>query len=238
MGVILGEAPDAHKAVQRAAALVPIYGAEFGPPYRQIAITTNIVLEHQAVERAIHRSDLVYLILDVHLIEHTLCVEVEVARGFPKFKVSNVGTVDEVVALAGVLILPKVFDFGADSGALGMPEDKSSAGIFLNTKQIQLLPQHPMIPLLRLLHHLLISLQLLRILPRRGVYPLQHLPILVSPPVRSRHALQSDRLLGQLTGRFHVRPRAQVPPFLPNGVNRDGFRFDGIEDFELERLVY
>ena len=95
-----------------------------------------------------------------------------------------------------------------------------------------------MIPLPRLLHPLLVQLQLIRVLPRRGVYPLQHLPLLVPPPVRTRHALELYRLLRQFPGALDVRSRAQVPPLVPYRVYRDGFGLDRVEYLEFERFVH
>mmetsp|Transcript_13707 Transcript_13707/g.29852 ORF Transcript_13707/g.29852 Transcript_13707/m.29852 type:complete len:222 (+) Transcript_13707:1344-2009(+) len=94
-----------------------------------------------------------------------------------------------------------------------------------------------MIPLLRLLHPLLMQLQLLRILPRRGINPLKHLPILIPTPVRTRHALQGNSLLWKLSRTLNVGSGAEIPPLITNGVNSDGLRLDTIEDFKLERLA-
>ena len=90
MRVVLGEAPHAHQAVEGPAPLVPVDGAQLGPSDRQLAVTLNSVLEHQAVEGAVHRLDLVHLVLDVHLVEHPLPVEVVVAGGLPQVEVGNV----------------------------------------------------------------------------------------------------------------------------------------------------
>mmetsp|Transcript_10564 Transcript_10564/g.22520 ORF Transcript_10564/g.22520 Transcript_10564/m.22520 type:complete len:412 (+) Transcript_10564:1084-2319(+) len=189
------------------------------------------------MEGAVHGFDLILFVLDLHLIEHSLFVEVEVSGSFPQVEIGDVRCVDDVVILVNVLLLPKVFDFTSDGGAFGVPEDESSSGVFLNRKKIQLLPQSPMIPLLRLFQHPLILLQLLRILPRRGINPLQHLPLLIAPPIRPGHALQLNRLLGQLPRALDVRSGAEIPPFLPNGINGNGLCFDGIQYLELERLA-
>jgi hypothetical protein len=46
------------------------------------------------VEGAVHRLDLVHLVLDVHLVEHPLPVEVVVAGRLPQVEVGNVGGVN------------------------------------------------------------------------------------------------------------------------------------------------
>ena len=89
--VVLGEAPHAHQAVEGPAALVAVNGAQLRrPSERQVAIAPDAVLEHQAVEGAVHRLDLVHLVLDVHLVEHPLPVEVVVAGGLPQVEIGNV----------------------------------------------------------------------------------------------------------------------------------------------------
>mmetsp|Transcript_3948 Transcript_3948/g.8716 ORF Transcript_3948/g.8716 Transcript_3948/m.8716 type:complete len:383 (-) Transcript_3948:290-1438(-) len=237
MGIILGETTHAHQSMEGTAALVPVYRSQLRPSKWQIAITSNVVLKHETVKGTVHGFNLIHFIFDIHLIEHSLRVEVKVTRGFPQVEVGNVGGVHNIVVLLEVLFLPEVLDFAAHGGPLGMPEDESPSGVFLDTEQIQLLSQHSVIPLLRLLHPFLIRLQLLGILPRRGVYALQHFSLFITAPVRSRHALEGNGLLGKLSGTLHMRSGTQIPPFVTNGINRDGFGFDGIEDFKLERFA-
>src|SRR5712691_5066997 len=57
--VVLSEAADAEQAVEHAAALVAIDGAEFGKANRQVAITMQLRLVNQNVTWAVHGLELV-----------------------------------------------------------------------------------------------------------------------------------------------------------------------------------
>ena len=83
------------------------------------------------MEGTIHGFDLIDLVLDIHLIEHPLAVKVVMAGGLPQVEIGNVRGVDNVVGLFEMLFLPEIFNLATDGRALGMPEDQSSAGIFL-----------------------------------------------------------------------------------------------------------
>src|SRR5438105_5382279 len=53
--VVLGDAANAQHAVQRAAALVAVYGAYLGDPQRQLAVAAQACLEDLDVTWAVHR---------------------------------------------------------------------------------------------------------------------------------------------------------------------------------------
>ena len=63
VGVVLGEAPDAHEAVDDAGLLVAVHGAELEEPQRQLPVAALARLEDQVVERAVHRLRVVVLAL-------------------------------------------------------------------------------------------------------------------------------------------------------------------------------
>mmetsp|Transcript_35477 Transcript_35477/g.52096 ORF Transcript_35477/g.52096 Transcript_35477/m.52096 type:complete len:221 (+) Transcript_35477:1375-2037(+) len=94
-----------------------------------------------------------------------------------------------------------------------------------------------MIPLLGLNKHLLVSLQLLRVLPSSGINPLQHLPGLISTPIGTRHILKRNGLLGQLAGTLDMRTSTQIPPLIRNVINRNGLRLDRVQNLEFEGFV-
>ena len=94
-----------------------------------------------------------------------------------------------------------------------------------------------MIALLGLLHHLLVLLELLGVLPCRGVDALEHLSILVTTPVGAGHTLKLDGLLGNLASALDVGSGAQVPPLLSNLVDGNWLGFDGVQNLQLERLT-
>ena len=59
VAVVLGEAADAHQAVQRPGSLVAVHRAELEHPQRQLAVAALARLEDQAVHRAVHRLHVV-----------------------------------------------------------------------------------------------------------------------------------------------------------------------------------
>ncbi len=66
VGVVLGEAADPEQAVQRAAPLVAVDGAELGPAQGQVAVGAHPRLVDLDVERAVHRLHVVVLPVDIH----------------------------------------------------------------------------------------------------------------------------------------------------------------------------
>ena len=75
-----------------------------------------------------------------------------------------------------------------------MPEDQTRADYFLDGEEIELLTQHAMISLPRLLQPIQVCVQVLLLKPGGSVDPLEHLPLLVSSPVRSRCMKQLEVL--------------------------------------------
>lgn len=57
----------------------PVDGSKLGPSEGQVPVGPESVLVDEAVEGAVHGLDLVGLVLHVHLVEHAVLVEVEVA---------------------------------------------------------------------------------------------------------------------------------------------------------------
>ena len=55
MGIVLGEASDAHNAVQRARGFVSVATAKLGEPKREVAVGLESLVEHLHVTRAVHR---------------------------------------------------------------------------------------------------------------------------------------------------------------------------------------
>lgn len=63
VGIILGEAPYPHQAVQGTGRLVAVAGAELGHAQRQIAVGFQALVEDLHVARAVHRLDGVLAVL-------------------------------------------------------------------------------------------------------------------------------------------------------------------------------
>mmetsp|Transcript_13372 Transcript_13372/g.29493 ORF Transcript_13372/g.29493 Transcript_13372/m.29493 type:complete len:383 (-) Transcript_13372:181-1329(-) len=159
------------------------------------------------------------------------------SRGLPEVDIGNVWSENDVISVFDMRFSPKVLNLPPHGGSFGMPEDETAAGIFLNGKEIQLLSQETMVPLLGLLPQLLVRLELFRILPRRGVDPLEHLPFLVPSPIGPRDVLQRDSLGRQIPRGLHVRTGAQIPPLVPDVIDRDVVGRNGVQNLLFERLV-
>ena len=102
----------------------------------------------QDVDRAVHRLELVFGVVQLHGREHVLGVEIGVARGLPQIGARHVRRVDQRVAALQVLVAHPVFEMLANDAALRMEEDQAGPGQFLDAEQVQLLAQLAMVALL------------------------------------------------------------------------------------------
>ena len=75
----------------------------------------------------------------LHLVEHALLVEVEVARGLPQVQPCHVGAVDQIISLLQVLVLPVCLYYMAHNGALGVPEHQPRPSRLPQAEKVQLL---------------------------------------------------------------------------------------------------
>ena len=150
VGVVLGEAAHAEQAVQGAAALVAVDGAELGPAQGQVAVGAHPGLVDLDVEGAVHRLDVVVLPVDVHRRVHAVLVEAEVARGLPEDLAADVRGVEDVVAAGPVALAPVLLDDGPDAGALGVPEDQAAAELLGGAEEVELGAEPAVVALLGL----------------------------------------------------------------------------------------
>jgi hypothetical protein len=86
------------------------------------------------VERAVHRLELVFGIIQLHPLEHILGVKVVVPRRLPKVRTRDVGRVHERVASLEILVSHPIFQRFSNNSALGMKEDQSRASKFLDAE--------------------------------------------------------------------------------------------------------
>ena len=109
--------------------------------------------------------------------------------------VEDHGGGDLVVVLPGVE-LPPVLDEGVlQDHSLG-EEEREPGALLHDGEQTELLAELAVVPLLGLLKHVEVRLQLLLVLECRAVDPGQHLVVLVAPPVRAGEGEQLERLDG------------------------------------------
>ena len=141
VGVVLGETAHPEHAVEDAAPLVAIDGAQFPDAHGQVPIATGGRLVVHDVEGAVHRFQVVLLPLHLHGRVHVLAVEVQVAAGLPQVGPPHVRGVDQLIAGPDVLLSPEVLDDAADAGALGMPDDKAGAHLLVDGEEVQLSAQ-------------------------------------------------------------------------------------------------
>mmetsp|Transcript_22390 Transcript_22390/g.50453 ORF Transcript_22390/g.50453 Transcript_22390/m.50453 type:complete len:493 (-) Transcript_22390:197-1675(-) len=237
MCIVLGKTSHAKEAGESARPLVAVDCSQLRPADGQLAVGALGVLVHEDMEGAVHGLDLVDLLLNVHLVEHALRVELEVSRLLPQIHVGDVGAVHQLVSAPHVQVLPEGLDDIPHPSSLGVPEHQPSSCLLLDAKEVHLLSQLAVISPLRLFHHVLVRLELRLVLPCRPVDALQRSFGLVSSPVCAGHSLQLDRLPADVSSRLHVRPRAQVPPLLSDVVDADILSLrDRVQQLQLVRL--
>ena len=73
---------------------------------------------------------------DVHLVEHAVGVEVEVAARLPELDVRDVRRVQQFITPLLVQIFPGLFHEAPYARAARVPEAQAAAGLFLDAEQI------------------------------------------------------------------------------------------------------
>ena len=116
-----------------------------------------------------------------------------------------------------------------------MPEDEPGPHRLLDGEEVELLSQHPMVALAGLLQSVEVGVQVLPLEPGGAVDPLQHLPLLVSPPIGPCRMQQLEVL--EPAGPRDVRPAAEIHEGAV-GVYRDGLIVAQLVDpLQLQRIV-
>ena len=220
--------------MERAAALVAVDGAELGPAQGQVAVGAHPGLVDLDVERAVHRLDVVGLLVDVHRRVHAVLVEAEVARGLPEGRPPDVGGEEDVVAAGPVALPPVLLDDGPDPGALGVPEDEPAAEVVVGAEEVELGAEPAMVALLGLLEHAEMVLELLLGGEDGPVDPLHLRAVLVALPVGARDREQLEVL--EEAGRGDMGPEAEVGE-RPLPVDGDGGVALLPDELDLEGLA-
>ena len=89
MGVVLGEASDAEQTVEYTRPFVSVDGAQLRQTHRQLPVAAERGSVHEDVEGAIHRLQVVVLLVDFHGGVHVFAVELQVAAGLPQLALSD-----------------------------------------------------------------------------------------------------------------------------------------------------
>ena len=207
MGVILGELPNAGQAVQDARLLVAVHGPQFEVAKRQVPIAADLRFVDHHVGEAVHGLDPIALI--IHLGEiHGFLVVVHVARTDPHMIPEDLRPQDDIVAPLEMLFAFPVLDDGSEHRTLGVPDDEPRSHLLVDLEEIQLLAEPPVVAPLGLLDEDEILLHLLGCRKSRPVDALEHLVVLVAPPVGAGHVEQLEGL--DLSRCGDVRAPAQI----------------------------
>ena len=231
MGVVLGELPHPHQAVQRAMRFVAMAAAHLRQPQRQVAVRLDALAEDQDVRRAVHRLErhplrLVRnhraIVIDIgHFVgndEHVLAIFAPVAGLFPLPGVHDLRRLDLAIA-GGIEPAPHIGLEGAiDDKAARVPED-AAMGFFLQVEQIHLAAQLAMVALRRFLEPRQMRLELLLVEPAGAIDAGQHRIGLIAAPIGARHPRQLERLRIKLAGRWQMRPAAHVEPVFARPID-------------------
>ena len=150
--IILGEAAHTHQSVQHARAFVAIDCALLGIADGQVPVGTHRTFVNLDVEGAVHRLDIVFLILDHNGGIHIFLIEAQVPAGFPERRAPDMRGIDKVIAVGDVLIIPIALNLVTDHGAVGMPEDQPLPNFVILAVKVQLLAQLAMVALASFFH--------------------------------------------------------------------------------------
>ena len=210
VGIVLGEAPNAHKAVEGARTFEAVDGSQFGPAEGEIPVGVLGVLVDHHVEGAVHRLDVVVGIVHYHVGVHALGVEIQMTRGFPEPAFTHVGGEDDFIAVLDVLPTPEIFHGHPNSPAFGMPVHQSGAGLFLEAEEIQFPAEAAVVAFFQLSKVFEVGLELSGFVPGGAVDALEHGAFLVPAPVGSGDAQKLEAPGVQASGGFHVGSPAEV----------------------------
>src|SRR5437867_3039997 len=89
-----------------------------------------------------------------------------------------------------------------------MPQNQSRADTLISRIKIELLTEHSMIAAPRLLETIDVSVEIFLREPGGRVYPLQHLPLLITAPISTRGVQKLEVLQIRRIG--HMRPATEI----------------------------
>ena len=190
--IVLGEAPDTEQAVEGTGLLVPVHESQLPVPDRQVPVGPGLGAVYQGAAGAVHRLDAVHLVVDGRGV-HVVLVVVPVTGSEPEVLVQDHGGVDLLVAVPE-MELPPVLDEGVLQGDPVGKEEREPGALLHDGEDAELLSEPAVVPLLGLLDHSEVLLQVLLGLPGGSVDPGEHLVVLVAAPVCSGEGGELERL--------------------------------------------
>ncbi len=232
MGIILGEAANAHESMEHSRQLMTMHEAHFGQPQWELPIAVESFFINQHGPGAVHRFNGIGGIIDGGEI-HVVLVMVPVPRLPPELLGKNNRGFDFLVAPLDVHFPPEVLQEVPQDHALGMEKGKSGA-FFVDAKQVKLLPQPPVIPLSCFFQHMQVVGKLLLGGKGNPVDPLQHRAAAVSSPVGTGDVDQFEGF--DIAGARQVGPATQINEF-PLGVDAHRFVREILNQFLLVHIA-
>ncbi len=220
--------------MQHAGLLIAIHRAQFGPAQRQFTIGARTILVNFNVERAVHRLDIVGVIVNFHGRIHAFAVEVKMAAGLPEQSPADMGSIEQLVAMRVMGVLPEGLNHMPNPRSVGMPANQTGADLLVRAEQLHLSPDAAMVALLGLLNAIKIRLQILLVRKSSAINALQHRILLVAAEIRPGDRQELDR--PNLAAVLNVRAAAQIQE-VADLVQADDFAFGNIiQPGQLKRL--
>ena len=234
MGVVLGEGPHPHDAVDGPRRLVAVAGAELRQAQRQIAIALQSLIEDQDMAGAVHRLQRQHIVLRLHH-EDAVAEFVPMARGLPEAAVEKLGRAHLEIARRLEAFAQIALERAEQGPALGMPEDRAHR-LLAQMEQPHLPADAPVVALLRLLQHMEIAVELFLVRPAGAVDALQLRVLRIAAPIGAGELRQLEGL-AELARRGQMRAGAHVEP-IALAVDGDLLVFGDLANpFGLEALA-
>ena len=210
VGVILRETAHACQAVQFAALLVAIDGAELGDAQRQFFVGAWFVAEDFAVVRAVHgfQQKLLALAGRVDGLEAVLCVFLKMPAGDVQLFFADVRGDDGCVSPEDLLLLEEVFEAAAQGGAFGQPDGQAGADFFGEHEKFEFLAELAVVSFFGFFEHFEVLGQLLLFGKGDAIKPGELLAFFVATPIGAGDGHEFRSLYFSRIG--DVRPLAEV----------------------------
>ena len=129
VGIVLSESADTHQPVQLPGWLVAIYGPVLRVPDRQVAVAVRPGFVQHVVMRAVHRLEVVLLVVDHKRRVKILPVIGKVPRDVVDLAASNVRSDDPLVTALPLCLLRPFLKFLADDRPFRQPERQAPTNL-------------------------------------------------------------------------------------------------------------
>jgi hypothetical protein len=138
MGIVLSESSHSKEPVKDAAPLIAINRTQFGPAKGEFPVRSQSGLIDHDMKWAVHRFQVITLLVNFNRRIHVVFVEPEMARCLPETVPADVRGIKNLVAAFPMPLAPMVFDHGSKPGALGVPENEPRAKLFGCAEEVEI----------------------------------------------------------------------------------------------------